>query len=42
MNLFANRPAGVYPSPQLAQIELLKWKSKQVKSSSRFSFNGDF
>ncbi|KAI6177418.1 hypothetical protein M3Y97_00904800 [Aphelenchoides bicaudatus] len=31
MLVFAKRPNGSYPSPQLAQIEILKWKSKQCK-----------
>lgn len=31
MALFLKRSGGQYPSQQLAQIEILKWKSKQVK-----------
>jgi hypothetical protein len=31
MALFLKRSGGSYPSPQLAQIEVLKWKSQQVK-----------
>ncbi|KAI6216052.1 hypothetical protein M3Y94_00458000 [Aphelenchoides besseyi] len=31
MNVFAARSPGEYPSPLLASIEMLKWKSKQCK-----------